>query len=93
MMREVNGTVLSIRSKGIDNPTVVTVEYKVKKEIYKVKESIKLKSKTIKFLFIPIGQKKVPVMEFVKGQEVTVVYDTKNPKKAYIKENEGKINC
>jgi len=92
-MKEVKGIVLSIKSKGIDNPTVMTVEYKVKKETYKLKETIKLKSEPIKFLFIPIGQKKVPVMEVVKGQEVIVVYDVKNPKKAYIKGNEGKINC
>lgn len=92
-MKEVKGIVLSVKSKGIDNPTVMTVEYKVKKETYKLKETIKLKSEPIKFLFIPIGQKKVPVMEVVKGQEVIVVYDVKNPKKAYIKGNEGKINC
>lgn len=92
-MKEVKGIVLSVKSKGIDNPTVMTVEYKVKKETYKLKETIKLKSEPIKFLFIPIGQKKVPVMEVVKGQEVIVAYDVKNPKKAYIKGNEGKINC
>lgn len=92
-MKEVKGIVLSVKSKGIDNPTVMTVEYKVKKETYKLKETIKLKSESIKFLFIPIGQKKVPVMEVVKGQEVIVIYDVKNPKKAYIKGNEGKINC
>lgn len=92
-MKEVKGIVLSVKSKGIDNPTVMTVEYKVKKETYKLKETIKLKSEPIKFLFIPIGQKKVPVMEVVKGQEVIVIYDVKNPKKAYIKGNEGKINC
>lgn len=92
-MKEVKGIVLSVKSKGIDNPTVMTVEYKVKKETYKLKETIKLKSEPIKFLFIPIGQKKVPVMEVVKGQEVIVIYDVKNPKKSYIKGNEGKINC
>ena len=88
-MKEVKGIVLSVKSKGLDNPTVVTVEYKVKKETYKLKETVKLKSEPIKFLFIPIGQKKVPVMEVVKGQEVVVIYDAQNPKKAYIKENEG----
>lgn len=92
-MKEVKGIVLNVKSKGLDNPTVATVEYKVKKETYKLKETIKLKSETIKFLFIPIGQKKVPVMELVKGQEVTIIYDVKNPKKAYIKGNEGKVNC
>lgn len=92
-MKEVKGIVLSVKSKGLDNPTVMTIEYKVKKETYKLKETIKLKSEPIKFLFIPICQKKVPVMEVVKGQEVIVVYDAKNPKKAYIKENQGKINC
>ena len=92
-MKEVKGIVLNVISKGLDNPTVVTVEYKVKKETYKLKETIKLKSEPIKFLFIPIGQKKVPVIEVVKGQEVIVIYDAKNPKKAYIKGNEGKINC
>ena len=92
-MKETKGTVLSVKSKGLDNPTVVSVEYKVKKETYKLKETIKLKSEPIKLLFIPIGQRKIPVMEFVKGQEVIVIYDIKDPKKAYIKGNEGKTNC
>ena len=92
-MKEVKGIVLEIKSNGLDNPTVITVVYNVKKETYKTKETLKLKSKPIKFLFIPIGQKKVPIMKIEKGQEVTVVYDSKNPKNAHIKGNTGKVNC
>ncbi|MGN1268389.1 MAG: hypothetical protein ACI4U0_02665 [Candidatus Aphodocola sp.] len=92
-MKETKGIVLNVKSKGLDNPTIATVEFKVKKETYQIKETIKLINKTIKFLFIPIGQKKVPVINLTKGQEVIVVYDAKNPKKAHIKGNDGKVNC
>ena len=92
-MKEVIGSVIDVKSKGIDCPTIVTVEFKVKKEVYKIKETIKLISKPIKLWIIPIGQKKVPKLELKKGQKVTVVYDPNNPKKAYLKENKGKVNC
>lgn len=42
--------------------------------------------------FLPIGIKKVPKVKCVIGEKVTVLYDEKNPKNGYIKNNDGILN-
>ena len=44
----VDGIVISVKSKGLDWPSVITVEYEINNIKYQIKESIKLKSTIIK---------------------------------------------
>lgn len=46
-MKEIFGTVIDITDKGLDFPTIVTVEYVVENKKYLIKEYLKLKSKMI----------------------------------------------
>lgn len=92
-MNETNGIVIDLKIKGIDSPTVATVEYEVEGKKYTIQESLKFENKLIKIGFLPIGQKKVPKVKCEKGKTVVVVYDEKTPQKAYIKGNDGIINC
>ena len=93
MKKEVNGIVLDIKIKGIDSPTVVTVEYEVDGEKYVIEESLKLKSEKIKLGFLPIGQRKVPKVKCEKGKNVIIEYEEKSPNKGHIKGNDGIVNC
>ena len=88
-----NGKVIKLDNKGLDNPTVVDVEYYVNDICYVISESLKLESKVIKIDFIPIGQKKIPKINCSLGSDILVEYDDNNPAKAYIKGNDGDINC
>lgn len=92
-MKETNGIVIDLKIKGIDSPTIAIVEYEVEGKKYTIQESLKLESKAIKIGFIPIGQRKVPKLKCEKGGTVVVVYDGKKPQKAYLKGNDGKVNC
>ena len=87
------GTVTEVKARGLDFPTMITVEYFVDGRIYSINESIKLKSKAIKLGFIPIGQERVPVMGDTRvGAKAEVLYCSSNPSDAVIKENQGKQN-
>ena len=88
-MKETNGTVIELKLKGIDSPAVVVVEYEVDGKTYTIKETLKLKSETIKLGFLPIGQRKVPKVKCEKGEQVIVIYDEKKPQKGHIKGNDG----
>lgn len=88
-----DGKVLSLKSKGIDHPSVVTIEYEVNNVKYQVEETVKLESKVIKFGFIPIGQKLMPKIDTTIGAIVQVRYNPDKPSEAYIVGNDGKINC
>lgn len=92
-MREVDGTVVDTKRKGLDFPTVITVEYEVEGMKYTVKETLKLKNEVIKFGFIPIGHRQIPKVKCEKGKIVTIEYDEKSPEKGHIKGNDGIINC
>ena len=62
---------------------MITVSYNVNGQDYMVKETVKLKTETLKAGIIPIGQKKTFVMGDVKaGDEIKVRYDEKRPEKA-----------
>lgn len=60
--RTVEGHVKELKIKGQDFPTMISVEYQLAGNTYVVTESLKLKSEKIKLGFLPIGQKRVPVM-------------------------------
>lgn len=92
-MKETIGTVIDLKIKGLDFPTVVEVEYEVDGEKYTIKESLKLKSEAIKLGFLPIGQRKIPKVKCEKGGTVIVVYDEEKPQKGHIKGNDGLVNC
>ncbi len=87
---EVKGKIVELKNRGLDCPTIMTVQYQVDDVKYTISESIKLKSQAIKLGPIPIGQRKIPIMgDIKKGTIVTVKYDPENPSKAIIKENGG----
>ena len=89
----VNGSVKELKVKGQDFPTMITVEYQVAGNNYVVTESLKLKSEKIKLGFLPIGQKRVPVMgNTAVGSSATVSYNPNNPIEAFITHNIGKAN-
>jgi len=84
------GKVKELRSLGLNKAKKIKVEYRVDGKLYVVEEGIKLKSEWIKIGFIPIGQKKTPVMGDVSvGSNALVTYNPNNPSEAYITENKG----
>lgn len=87
------GKIAQLVIKGQDFPTVVVVHYEVDGTVYELRESMKLKSEKIKFGFLTIGQKRVPVLGNTSvGSKVRVLYDPRNPADAYMPDNTGKIN-
>ncbi len=88
------GKVIFLKSKGLNSPIIITVEYLVNGISYSIKKTMKLKSEPIKLGAIPIGQRKVPIIGKVRiGSSVYVKYDLNNPTKALIEGNDGFINC
>ncbi len=88
------GKIISAKNCGLDYPTNIEVEYFVDDVRFSLVESVKLKSKLIKFGFLPIGQKKAPRLPSIEiGTQVTVVYNSRNPAQAYIDGNQYKMNC
>ena len=88
------GKVIFLKSKGLNSPIIITVEYLVNCISYSIKKTMKLKSEPIKLGAIPIGQRKVPIIGKVRiGSSVYVKYDLNNPTKALIEGNDGFINC
>jgi hypothetical protein len=89
----VEGCVKELRVNGQDFPTMITVEYLVAGNTYIVTESIKVKNEKIKLGFLPIGQKRVPVMgNTTVGSSAMVSYNPNNPVEAFITHNIGKAN-
>lgn len=89
----VQARVRELKVKGQDFPTMISVEYRVAGNSYVVTEDMKLKSEKIKIGFLPIGQKRVPVMgNTAVGSFTTVNYNPNNPSEAYIVNNTGNIN-
>lgn len=86
------GKIKNLKNKGLESTTLITVEYQVEGIYYIITESVKLKSRMIKLGFLPIGQKKVPVMGDISvGRPAMVNYDPSDPSKAFITKNIGKI--
>lgn len=92
-MKKVNGTVIELKSKGLNFPSIARVEYEVDGKKYQIEETIKLVSKIIKFGFLPIGQKRVPKVDCKEGNIVTIVYGEDSPEKGHIEGNDGIVNC
>ncbi|BAH08101.1 hypothetical protein [Clostridium kluyveri] len=89
-----NGIVTKVKNKGLDFSTIITVCYIVDSVTYQISESLKLKSKIIRWGIIPVGQKKYPVIpEISEGSTVRVNYNLANPAEAFITDNIGIINC
>lgn len=87
------GIVKKLKIKGQDCPTIITVKYQVNGENYKITENLKLKSEIIKFGFLPIGQKRIPVMgNTAIGSSVEINYNPNYPTEAFITNNIGMIN-
>ncbi len=87
------GTVTSLSRKGIDRPTIVTVEYQANGQLWHVSESLKLRSEAIRIGKIPIGQRKTPVLGRVEiGDTLPVRYCPEAPSIALIEGNEGHWN-
>lgn len=92
-MKKVSGTVIKLKSKGLDFPSIARVEYEIEGKKYQIEETIKLVSKVIKLGFLPIGQKKIPKIDCKEGTIVTIIYDEDSPEKGHIEGNEGIVNC
>ena len=89
-----DGIIVDLHRKGLDFPTIMTVRYEVDSISYEVKESVKLKSETIKLGFLPVGQKKTAVMpDATVGTTVIVMYNPSEPTESYVRDNVGKMNC
>ena len=88
----VMGKVIKIKDKGVDFPTIITVQYEVNNNQYEISESIKLRCEWVKIGFLPVGQKKYAVMGDTKvGSMASVTYNPDNPQEAYITKNIGRI--
>lgn len=88
------GRIVKLNDRGIDSPTIITVDYIVHGKTYTIRESLKLKSVAKKFGPFTIGQKKVPVLpETNVNSKVFVSYNPNNPAEAYLRDNVGKVNC
>lgn len=86
------GTITEFKLNGMDSPMTVCVSYTVDGVEYQLKEAVKLISVTRKAGPIPIGQRKVPVLPDVSpGAKVVVCYNPAKPKKAYLRDNVGRI--
>lgn len=84
------GLIEKISTRGVDAPWIIYVAYRVDGVEYRIRETAKLKSETIRLGKIPIGQKKTFVLGPVReGDFVTIKYDLNNPAKAIILGNEG----
>ena len=88
-----SGTVVNIKVKGQDSPTMISVSYMVNGSTYELTESIKLKSEKIKLGFLTIGLRRVPKMgNTAIGSIVRVNYNPDSPAEAYLTDNIGKAN-
>lgn len=86
------GRISKIVSKGVDAPWVIYVDYHVAGIDHQIKETAKMKSTLIKIGKIPVGQRKTFVMGQVKeGDLVEIRYDTADPSKAILYENDGVV--
>lgn len=87
------GEVLAIDSKGLEQPTIITVRYTVAGRAYELVESLKLKTEVIRLCGIPVGQRKALAMAHARvGGKVAVMYDPTQPDTAFLPENIGRMN-
>ena len=91
---ETVGRVIYNKSKGLDFPTVIRVQYQVNGIIYELEDTVKYKVRVLKKLGpIPIITQNYPVMgNHTVGTQVSVTYDINNPAYAYLTHNIGWMN-
>ncbi len=86
---ETKGIIIKSLLASTETPRI-TVAYTVEGQNYTITENVTSKSEAIKIGFIPIGQRKIwQVKKTNIGEELTIIYDPNNPKKAHIKGNNG----
>lgn len=98
--KECIGVIKELKSKGLDRPTVITVEYEVDGVKYIINERLIMKkAKTTLLLgFLPIGYETKSLIELktgekaIAGTNVKVKYESLNPNNAYLLDNTGKIS-
>lgn len=81
------GIIIDVKDRGIDTPSTVIFSYRVNGETYQRKESLKYRNEWIKLGPIPIGQRKIPRIDVIIGNQVEVSYSPDDPSKAYITNN------
>lgn len=87
-----DGRITRFQPRG-EGVTLITVQYEVNGVSYEVRESLKRKSQAIKIGFLPIGQRKTPVLPNVAvGSSVCVQYNPEDPAKAFLRDNVGRMN-
>lgn len=88
---ETTGIIIKSLLVSTETPRL-TVMYMVDGNEYTISENITSKSEAIKIGFLPIGQRKVWLVEKINvGDKLQIIYDPNNPQKAHIKENNGKF--
>ena len=89
------GQVVYCKSKGLDFPTVIRVQYQVNGIIYELEDTVKYEVRVLKKLGpIPIVTQNYPVMgNHTVGTQVSVTYNVDNPAQAYLTHNIGWINA
>lgn len=83
------GIVKNLNVQGLQFPSKVIVEYEVEGQKYEITEGLAMESKTVKFGFLTIGQKKMPKINSKIGSIVDVNYNPNAPSEAYIIGNDG----
>ena len=86
---EAVGTIVEINNKK-KKEAYIGIRYEVEEVDFLLKEYIQLKKEPIKFLFIPIWNKKVPVMgNYALGDKIVIKYNPEKPSEAYYPKNES----
>jgi len=91
------GIIKEIKIKGIDFPSEIIVEFEIGGKKYEIRENLVMKPQKIKLGVIPIGYKTKSLIEIntgietVVGNEVNVKYNSENPNKSYLPDNDSKI--
>ena len=86
--KETVAKVVRIYNNQFNEFDVMRVEYLVNGKKYYIEEPIKSYKQLIQWGIVIINNTSFPVIQDLKiGKELTVLYNPKNPKKAYIKEN------
>ena len=83
------GVVKEIRVKSNDI-TLIFVTYWVNGQEYELQESLKYTGEAIKIGFLPVGQRRRPVIGLKEiGESIDVSYNPNNPEEAFVTDNVG----
>lgn len=96
--KECVGIIRELKIKGLDFPTVISVEYTVDGKKYVLNENLIMKrDKKYVLGFIPIRYTTKSLIELrtgvkaIAGNNVKIKYDSSNPQNAYLVDNVGKV--